>query len=307
MYPRLSAITTLGMVLVAFLWALCFPLIVTGALHAPSPLLFAALRALLAGIMLIALAGLIGVWYWPSRREWGGLVMIGLSFTAIGFGGMFLGAGHLSTGIATVLANIQPLIATLLAYWFLKELITVRMLTGLLIGFVGVMVLALPGMELDTARLEGSLFVFSGAVGTAVGNVLLKRHSDSGNLWMPMGLQLIIGSAFLTGASLALGEDWLFHWSWGFGLILFALSVPATALMVVLWFALLARAPLTQLNPIMFLTPAFGLIIGATFLGERFTLIELTGVSVTLAGLALIVVLPRTGNMNRRSRDVLLR
>lgn len=290
MYPRLSAVTILGMVLVTLLWSLCFPLIVTGALHAPSPLLFAALRALLAGILLVAFAGLIGAWYWPSRREYGSLAVIGLSFTAVGFGGMFLGAGYLSSGIATVLANIQPLIASLLAYWFLNELITGRMLTGLLIGFGGVVILALPGMEPDTARLGGTLFVIVGAVGTAVGNVLLKRHSASGNLWLPMGLQLMIGSVFLTGGSIALGEDWLVHWNWEFGAVLFALSVPATALMIVLWHALLARAPLTQLNPFMFLTPAFGLFIGATFLGERFTLIELTGVAVTLAGLALIVL-----------------
>src|SRR5690554_7853030 len=54
-----------------------------------------------------------------------------------GFGGMFLGAGKLTSGIATVLANVQPLIAAVLAYWYLKEVLSRRMLAGLLIGFVG--------------------------------------------------------------------------------------------------------------------------------------------------------------------------
>ncbi|WP_444679433.1 DMT family transporter [Halomonas sp. E19] len=202
---------------------------------------------------------------------------------------MFLGAGKLTSGIATVLANVQPLIAAVLAYWYLKEVLSRRMLAGLLIGFVGVVVIALPGLDPSVGRLEGALYVLAGALGTAVGNVLLKRRSRGGDLWLPMGLQLMIGAAFLAAGSMAMGEEWAIRWSWTFASTLFALSVPATALMVVLWYALLARAPLTRLNPVTFLTPAFGLLIGILMLGERFSAIELTGVAITLLGLALIL------------------
>ncbi len=275
--------------LVALLWALCFPLIVMGTSDAPPPLLFAALRDLLAGALLVVLAGLRGSWRWPQRGELLELSLIGLSFTAVGFGGMFLGAGKLTSGIATVLANVQPLIAAVLAYWYLKEVLSRRMLAGLLIGFVGVVVIALPGLDPSDGRLEGALYVLAGALGTAVGNVLLKRRSRGGDLWLPMGLQLVIGAAFLAASSMAMGEEWAIRWSWTFASTLFALSVPATALMVVLWYALLARAPLTRLNPVTFLTPAFGLLIGVLVLDERFSAIELTGVAITLLGLALIL------------------
>lgn len=284
----LMPVTIAGMVLAALLWALCFPLIVTGAPHAP-PLLFAALRAFLAGALLVILAYFIGSWHWPHRREISELALIGLSFTAIGFGGMFLGADKLSTGVATVIANVQPLIAAVLAFWFLKEILSDRVVAGLLIGFAGVVILALPGFEPGAGRTEGALYVFIGAVGTAVGNILLKRRAGSGDLWLPMGLQLMIGAVFLAAGSVLIGEHWAVHWNWTFGAILFAISIPATALMVVLWYALLARAPLTQLNPVTFLTPAFGLLIGLLVMGERFSAIELTGAAITLVGLAFIL------------------
>ena len=275
--------------LVALLWALCFPLIVMGIPDAPPPLLFASLRALLAGVLLVALAGLGGGWRWPQWREFRELTLIGLSFTAVGFGGMFLGASKLTSGIATVLANVQPLIAAILAYWCLKEALSGRMLAGLLTGFVGVVVLAWPGLDPTDSRLAGALYVLAGALGTAVGNVLLKRRSTGGDLWLPMGLQLVIGAAFLATGSLVMGKEWAIRWNWTFASTLFALSVPATALMVVLWYALLARAPLIQLNPVTFLTPAFGLLIGVLVLDERFSAFELAGVAITLLGLALIL------------------
>ncbi len=277
------------MVLVALLWALCFPLIVIGNPDAPPPLLFAALRALLAGAILVALASLCGKWRWPRPGEIGKLTLIGLSFTAIGFGGMFLGAGKLASGIATVLANVQPLIAAILAVWFLKEVLSRQILCGLMIGFVGVVVLALPGFDYTAGRLEGAFYVLVGALGTAVGNILLKRRSKDGDIWIPMGFQLMIGAVFLFGGSLVMGEEWEIRWSWNFAGTLFALSVPATALMVVLWYALLSRAPLTKLNSITFLTPVFGLLIGVLLLDERFSPIELAGVAITLLGLALII------------------
>ncbi|HRQ63625.1 MAG TPA: DMT family transporter [Xanthomonadaceae bacterium] len=275
------------MVLVALLWALCFPLIVTGA-SAAEPLVFAALRAFLAGGLLVVLAAFAGAWRWPGWRDLGELTLIGLCFTAIGFGGMFLGAGKLASGIATVLANVQPLIAALLAFWCLKETMSGRMLAGLLVGFVGVVVLAFPDLRFNSGHLAGALYVVGGAIGTALGNVLLKRRGGAEGIWLPMGLQLLIGAGLLALASLGLGESWQIRWSWTFASAPFALSIPATALMVVLWYALLARASLTRLNGFTFLTPAFGLLIGTTFLGERFGMVEMAGVAVTLLGIALL-------------------
>jgi drug/metabolite transporter (DMT)-like permease len=88
------------------------------------------------------------------------------------------------------------------------------------------------------------------------------------------------------------GEGFEVDWTWSFAGAVFVLAVPATALMVVLWYELLARAPLNKLNPFTFLTPMFGLLIGALFFNETFLLVELAGIAVTVLGLMVIIIIP---------------
>ena len=287
----LSIRTVAGMVLVAFLWAICFPFIVVGLPDAP-PLLFAALRAFLAGACLILIAVYTGTRVSYSPRQLLVLAVIGFSYTGVGLGGMFLGAGNLGPGIATVLANAQPLFAAVLAVFIINEVITGRIFAGLLIGFVGVVVLAMPEMDFGGSRFIGALYVLGGAIGTAIGNVLLKYQASADDVYWAMGIQLLIGSVFLAIASLSFGESVNIDWTWSFATALFVLAVPATALMVVLWNIMLASAPLNRLNSFTFLTPAFGLIVGILAFDETFSLVEMVGIAVTIVGLFIVVKAP---------------
>jgi drug/metabolite transporter (DMT)-like permease len=287
------------MTLVALLWAICFPFIVIGLPDAP-PLLFAALRALLAGVLLLAWAMCLRSQR-PVRLKPADLVslgFIGLSFTAMGFGGMFLGAGQLSPGLATVLASTQPLIAAVMAAVFLGEVLRIRVVLGLLTGFCGVLVLSVPGLgDGNPGYLSGVAWVMVAAIGTAAGNVWLKRMAG-GPALLPMAVQLLIGALLLLLASVLAGETWQVQWTSGFTGSLLALSVLATAWMIVLWYRLLARAPLNRLNVFTFLTPAFGLGIGYLFFDERMSPFQLSGIAVILIGIA-VMQLPAAADRRR--------
>jgi len=288
----LSLQTIIGMVVVAILWAICFPFITVGLPDAP-PLLFASIRALLAGGCLIVVGMKMGRMPHYSLRGLMMLALIGFSYTGMGLGGMFLGASDVGPGVATVLANAQPLFAAILSLFVLKEVITVRLYLGLFIGFVGVVILALPGFDVGAGRSIGALYVLGGAVGTAIGNVLLKLQAGDGDVYWPMGIQLVMGAVFLFLASLLAGEGFEVDWTWSFAGAVFVLAIPATALMVVLWYALLARAPLNKLNPFTFLTPIFGLLIGTLFFDETFSTVEMTGIAITVVGLLVIIIVPK--------------
>ena len=292
MSQSLSIRTVAGMILVAFLWAICFPFIVLGLPDAP-PLLFAALRASLAGLSLVLIAFKKGGRPSYSLRQFLMLAVIGFSYTGMGLGGMFLGAGKLGPGLATILANAQPLFAAVLSFFIIREAVTVRLFAGLVVGFVGVVVLATPEMEFGNARFTGAVYVLGGAFGTAIGNVLLKYQAGSDDTYWSMGIQLVIGSIFLGIASVSLGEGIEIDWTWSFTTAIFVLAIPATALMVVLWYALLASAPLNSLNSFTFLTPVFGLVIGMLLFDEIFSPLEIIGIGITIVGLVIVVKAPR--------------
>ena len=277
------------MVMVALLWAICFPFIVIGLPDAP-PLLFAALRAFLAGglLVFVCTAQRHRGTYQLNPRNLLHLGLIGLSYTALGFGGMFLGAGHLSPGLATVLAGTQPLIAAAIAAIWLGETLKAKGIAGLVTGFLGVGLLSWPGFGGNNdGYLWGITWGLMAAIGTAIGNILLKKEAG-GSIAAPMAIQLLFGGGMLLFASAMAGEHWKVDWTARFTGSLLVLSALATAAMIFLWFRLLARAPLNQLNVFSFLTPVFGLLIGFLFFDERLQLAQALGILVVTFGIALM-------------------
>ncbi len=273
-----------------FLWAVCFPLIAVGLSLGP-PLYFAALRSFVAG------AGLLGPAFALRRplpqgwKVWLGLLGIGLSATSMGFGGMFLAGGIVSPGLATVIANAQPLIAAGLAYFVLGERLGPRRRMGLILGFAGIVLIALPGFggANPNSTPGGVGYVLLGALGVAIGNVLFKRLAGQVDLLMATGWQFVLGGVPLLLAALSFEEPAQVGWSLRFVVVLLALGLLGTALAFALWFSLLHRSELNRLNTFTFLTPVFALIIGAVFFGERLGLIETVGIILTLAGVLRVI------------------
>src|SRR3990167_3050489 len=132
---------TLQIVLVMFLWAICFPLITMGLPFAP-PLTFAAIRAFIAGAALLVIALFLHRTQPKGLKIWLMLTFVGLGATTLGFFGMFYASEFVSPGIATVISNTQPLMSSLLAFFILGEYLNIRGKAGLLLGFVGIVFIA---------------------------------------------------------------------------------------------------------------------------------------------------------------------
>jgi len=182
-------------VTVMFLWAVCFPLITAGFAYVPH-LSFAAMRAFLAGAALIV-AGLALGRRWPrDGRVWLALVGVGLGSTSLGYFGMFMGSEFVSPGIATVIANAQPLMAAVLAGAFLRERLGWSGCLGLTLGFGGIVLIAAPRLlaEQGGSYGLGIAFILMAALGVTVGNVLIRAIAGKVDALMAMGAQMLIGS-----------------------------------------------------------------------------------------------------------------
>ena len=91
------------------------------------------------------------------------------------------------------------------------------------------------------------------------------------------------------------------RWSPGFLLSLGVLSLFGTAAVFVLWFTLLERARLTQLNVFTFLTPVFGLAMGTAFFAETIELAAIVGIGLSLIGIYLVTRPPVAAAGSSRS------
>lgn len=294
-YLEMSIRDVIQILVVTLLWSLCYPLIDIAVADAP-PLSIGAFRAVIAGVVLIAVAT-----YqkrpWPSVRTLGAVALAGLGLTTMGFAGMFLAGGKISPGLAAVLANAQPLLAALLGVAALGEGIRGWRGVALSVGFIGIVVTALPTLTGTgyNSTLSGIGFVLLGAVGVAMGNVLLKRVADQVDAVVAAGVSLLVGAVPLWILSALMGELTTLHISVSLVVTVTVLALLGTALVSVLWLDLLQRNELIQVNVYTFLTPVFGLAIAAAFFEERLGFAEWLGVALILAAVALISLVHQRG------------
>lgn len=276
-------------VLAMLLWAACFPLITLGITYAPH-LAFAAMRAVIAGGFLVVLALAMGRSNPRGLRNWVTLSFIGLGATSLGFLGMFHAAEYVSPGIATVIANSQPLLAAGLAGAVLGERLTARGKVGLFLGFCGIVVIAFPGM-LDGGQdsyLIGIGYVVLAALGITVSNVMLKMVAASVDPLMTIGWQLLIGAVPLAVVSSLTEDPMAIQWSFAFVAILVALSLFGSALVYVVWLSVLSQVALSKANAFSFLVPIFGLTIGVLLYDETLGAAAIVGIILAIAGVGLV-------------------
>lgn len=280
------------LVLVMLLWAVCYPLITAGIAYAP-PLSFATVRAVVAGASLILIALLLRR---PAPRgvgTWAMLAVSGVGATSLGFFAMFYAAGLVSPGIATVIANSQPLLAAVLARIFLGERLAPRGRAGLLLGFIGIVVIASPQLFAgDTGYAAGIGLIMLAAAGVSVSNVAIKRIAGRVDALMAMGAQMLIGSIPLAALAWSLEAPGQIRWTTAFVAILLAISLLGTSLVYWLWITVLERVPLSQANAFSFLIPVFGLTIGALFFDETLIWPHWAGIALTLVGVLLVMMRP---------------
>lgn len=279
----------LRLLAVMLLWASCYPLITVGLELAPH-LAFATMRAGLAGLVLLAIAIVLRRPLPRDARTWTVLTLVGMASTSLGFLGMFHAAEFVSPGLATVIANAQPLLAAVLAHHFLREKSKARGWIGLALGFAGIASIAAPGFgsALATSYWVGIAYITLAAVGVSVGNIGMKLLPARMDALAGMGIQLLLGAVPLALLS-ASSEDWTqIAWSPAFALVLVTLAVLGTSLAFWLWFAVLRQVALHRANAFTFLVPIFGLSLGVMFFGEPLSWPQAAGAAMIVVAIVLV-------------------
>lgn len=272
-----------------FLWAICFPLLTVGIKLSPH-LSFATLRAVIAGLVLVGLACALRRPFPRGAGLWATLCVMGFGATTFGFLGMFHAAEFVSPGIATVIANTQPLLAAVLGGIVLGERLPPVGKVGLFMGFLGIVVIAAPQLLSggQDSYMTGVAYIVLAALGVTVSNVMIKKIAGRIDPLMAMGLQLLIGSVPLAVIAGLTEDPTAIQWSFTFVTVLLTLALFGSALVYVLWMSVLTEVPLNQANAFSFLVPIFGLTMGVLFYNETLGLLKLAGIALAIIGVVLV-------------------
>jgi len=287
---KLGAVLKLLPILgISVTYAFCYTAIKFGLTYSP-PLIFGGMRAFIGGLTLLIILIVLRRPFFPGRQEWRAIFLIGLVSTTLNFGAMFLSPDFIGAGIASVLGNLQPLIALLLAAIFLGERMTVPKITAMIFGLAGVILITFPAIS-GTPRygIGGSLLALSISVSSAIGTILAKHLIKKANFLIFAAWQLIIGSLPLLAISILVEPVKMIAWTLNFFGILLFLALVGTSLVTAVWYWLLQNQEVGFLSLFLFLIPLFGLGIAALVFDERLDLLASIGVILILAGIGVIV------------------
>ena len=209
------------------------------------------------------------------------LMNMAIPFCFFAFSAVYIGAGLLSIINATV-----PIFSACVAYVVYKERLSRSSLLGLLIGFLGVVVLMFNPSE--SLGSSGWLAILSALLACLLYGTAINLTVN--NLQGVSGLTITAGGLFVSSLVLLpfafwarpevlpVGNIW---WS------VFALGIVCTGFGFVMFYRLIDRIGAGRAIMTTYLIPVFSILWGNIFLGESVTLIMVVGCILVLLGVGL--------------------
>jgi O-acetylserine/cysteine efflux transporter len=269
-----------------FVWGL--NLVVTrwvSGINEVPPLFYSAARFALIAALLIP---------WLRHRPQN----IGIVFAAAMLGGalnfsfLFIGLSVSPASTASIVGQLGLPFTTILSVIFLGERVRWRRGLGMLLAFVGVMVVSLKPGELSFSL--GLLWIVASALAGSSAGILMKRMPPMDALTLMAWTALfstppLIGATALleTGQiAAAAGMGWQFWACLAFSAIIVSIISHS------IFYELIKRHEMTLLSPLTLMTPLWSVTFGLLALNEHPSPQLFVGGAIALAGVAMIAIRP---------------
>jgi drug/metabolite transporter (DMT)-like permease len=274
------------LVLLAAVWGLAF-VFIRVAVMPLGPFALVELRQVIAGVALALYLRSLGLAL-DLRSRWRIYLPLALLNSAVPFVLIAAAQRELAASYAVILVSTSPLFAALIAAVALKEPLTLRKMTGLLLGIAGIALLvgwnpaamAVPPVWAIAATLAAALFYAMAGVYTRIVAQGIPPIATAAGSQLASALVVLPFVAIAPPAAMPTPVEWL---------NVLALALLSSALAFILYFQLIRNVGPVKTLTVNFLAPLFGVGGGALLLGERITANMLAGAAVILVGTALVL------------------
>ena len=245
------------------------------------PLPFAFLRIGIAAIALLPILFIANHWQ-LLRQNIAVISVISLLNSAIPFILYGYTALYLNAGITSVLNATTPILTAVLAHYYLKDQLTKKQLTGLIIGIIGVTILVSDKIAWSSSNILPYIAPIGACLCYAVSANMTKKKLS----YIPP--KLIAASSMFT-AGLMLMPFAIIYWpsqppsllAW-YSII--AVALISTALAYLIFFHLIKEVGPSKAVSVTLIIPIFGILWGVLFLDESITFEVVAGTLVILIG-----------------------
>jgi drug/metabolite transporter (DMT)-like permease len=285
-------LTLLAFGIIYFVWGSTFLAIRVGV-HEVPPFLLAALRFLIAGVVLFGWALIQGERS-PSRREWLSVLALATLIFLFDYGLLFWAEQRVASGVAAVMMATIPAFTALSEILILRtQKFTLRLGLALLVGLAGVGALMLPKLNLGGAPIDaaGAVALIFAALSWSVASALNRKLPLPASKMMSSGTQMFAGGILLALSSAGLGELRGFRAgavSAGAWLALAYLIVAGSIIGFTAYIWLLHHESPTKVGTYAYVNPVVAVLVGYFVGGETLGLRTIMGALCVLISVVAI-------------------
>ena len=268
------------------------------------PFFMAGTRFVLSGAILYVWCRLRGSVH-GSRSDWGRAFVVGGLMLLGGHGAVVWAEQWVPSGLTSLLVATVPLWMAFSNWMWTKQKPDLRVGAGLVLGFIGVVLLAggFENLGASSVDVAGAAIVVFGALLWANGSLFSRSPKFGGLGLLGTGLEMIAGGVLLLTASLATGE-WgrvrldlvsirsLIAWVY---LVVFGALVGFTCYIWILKVASTARV-----STYAYINPIVAMFLGWALANEPITTRNILSAVIILASVAVITTYQKQENTNQK-------
>jgi drug/metabolite transporter (DMT)-like permease len=288
---------TIGLLIfLVIVWGINWPLSKIALTYAP-PLLFAGIRTVIAGIILV-LAALPKRDKLHFRQLWPVYLISAFLSIVFYYGFQTIGLQFVPSGLFSAIVFLQPVLLGIFAWLWLGESMYGLKIAGLVTGFLGVASLSLGGLTGSISSI-GVVLALASALSWALATVYTKRNAARVDMLWMTAMQIMIGGMILLAAG-SVSESWgEISWNATFIMNTLFIAVFVIALGWMVYFKLINEGEAGKVGSFTFLIPLISIGSSVLLLHEQITLNLVIGMLLIVGSIILVNV--RWGRTARRS------
>lgn len=282
----------IALLITVLIWASSFAVTKIG-LQQIEPMTMAFIRAFFASVFLLFI--ICGKKQFKSflcvvKTDWKYFLILAIIGIALFNIFQNIGVKYTSSALAGVLQNTNPLFILILSGIFLHEIITRKKIIGVVVGFLGMLIIVFGGVNINeifkSQSFLGNVLIIGSSVSWAIYSILNKKVFKKYTPLHLTAIAYIFGTIFLFPiAFLFENTSTLFLFSIKSWLIVGYLGVVASGITFFLWNYALSKMEATKASVFLFLIPVIAILIGWLFMEEALTVYTITGSILILGGI----------------------
>jgi len=266
------------------------------------------LRLIISGALMMIFMLAMRSWQVVKRKHLKYFFLLAFSQPFCYFLGESFGLKLVSSTMASVIIATIPLFSPFAAYYFVREKVTVHVVTGIVFSFAGILLMLFNAdLSLNAAPI-GILLLFMAVFSAVAYSVIIRKISHEYNPVTIITYQNMIGALYFLPLFLVFDFKHFITIQPTRELVLAMLQLAffASTLAYVFYIIAIKGIGVIKANVFANLIPVFTGIFSFIILGEQFTLLKIAGMLLVMCGVLVSQTQRISQLLSRKSRKVLM-